>query len=228
MERSLLLVHSPLLGPSSWLPLADVARERGYSVAIPDLTGVASAAPPNWLSLVEEAAAGAVELYEPIAVVGHSGAGPFLPSLGERLSHRQPELVFVDAMVPAETGVHVAPQRLAELLDEQTEDGLLAPWLAWWPPDVVEELVPDPSDRDALLADMPRLHRSFYDQEIPMPHGWSDFRCSYLRLSAAYNDDFEAAGSRGWPTAVFAGTHLSAVTDPRAVLDALERLLAQA
>jgi len=48
METStLLLVHSPLVGPSSWRPLDEVARGRGFDVIRPDLTGVADAEAPS-------------------------------------------------------------------------------------------------------------------------------------------------------------------------------------
>ncbi len=84
------------------------------------------------------------------------------------------------------------------LLDEQTVDGRLRRWLEWWPDVVVSELVPDMNERAALLDDMPSLPRSFYDESVPVPDGWTDRRCAYLKLSDAYEAEFADAGRRGW------------------------------
>jgi len=78
-----------------------------------------------------------------------------------------------------------------------------------------------------LLSDMPRLHRSFYDDDIPVPDGWSSGPCAYLQLSPAYHDEFRRAKELGWPTAILDGTHLSIVTDPEVVLAAVHDLAEQ-
>ena len=43
----MVLIHSPLVGPSIWSALAPVAAAAGFDVATPDLTGVAAAATPR-------------------------------------------------------------------------------------------------------------------------------------------------------------------------------------
>ncbi len=73
---------------------------------------------------------------------------------------------------------------------------------------------------------MPRLPRSFYDEDVPVPEGWSDRWCGYLRLSAAYDAEFEEAGNRGWPRTDVEGTHLSIHTQSGSVLGAIKSLLA--
>jgi thioesterase domain-containing protein len=75
-----------------------------------------------------------------VAIVGHSGAGAFLPAIASRLEGRVVSLLFVDAVVPPPSGVHETPARLRTLLDQQTVDGRLRRWLEWWPDDVVSEL----------------------------------------------------------------------------------------
>jgi hypothetical protein len=61
-------------------------------------------------------------------------------------------LLFVDAVLPPLRGMHQTPPRLRALLDEQTIEGRLRRWLEWWPDDIVGELVPDVSERTALLS----------------------------------------------------------------------------
>ena len=71
MTTSLLLVHAPLVGPSTWAALAARAVARGHGVAVPDLTAVATATPPRWRWFAEHAADGADAL--PAPVVGLLG-----------------------------------------------------------------------------------------------------------------------------------------------------------
>ncbi len=114
---------------------------------------------------------------------------------------------------------------MMRLLDEKTIDGMLLRWLDWWPAEAVEELLPNAADREVLSADMPRLPRSFFDDDVPVPDGWSDRSCAYLKLSAAYDAEFEDAGKRGWPRALVDGTYLSIHTEPDRVLGAIESLI---
>ena len=225
MQGSLLLVHSPLVGPSTWAALAQRAAAQGVDVVVPDLTRIVEAGPPWSKRLVDTTVAAGVGLNDSVVVVGHSGAGAYLPEIGQRLGDSLGALIFVDAGVPPRHGAHQTPARMKQLLDEQTVDGMLLRWLDWWPASAVEELLPNPTDRDVLVADMPRLPRSFYDEDVPVPEGWSDRWCGYLKLSAAYDAEFHEAGNRGWPRTAVDGTHLSIHTDPDLVLRAIESLL---
>ena len=224
VSSTLVLVHSPLVGPSSWRPLADVARARGFDVVRPDLTGVVDADLPQWRYLVETAV-DSTHGHDDLIVLGHSGAGAVLPELGRRVQDRLRAVVFVDAIVPPAVGVHRTSEPFSRFLDDKMVDGRLLPWLDWWPPEVVAELVTSPQQLEELRSDMPRLHRSFYDAAIPVPEGWSAGPCAYLQLSPAYDDERRAATAFGWPAAVIDGTHLSIYTDPSAVLAAVEQLV---
>lgn len=188
---------------------------------MPDLTRVTESSPPWWRMLVDTAAAATADLARPIVVVGHSGAGAFLPAIGERLRGRLGSIVFVDAVLPPHVGAHETPAGMRYLLDEQTVGGRLRRWLDWWPEDAVTQLLPNPSDRELLMRDMPRLPRSFYDETVPVPDGWSCGRCAYLRLSQAYKDEYDEAGARGWPREEIDANHLSIHTEPERILDAV-------
>lgn len=152
-----------------------------------------------------------------LTIVGHSGAGAFLPTIGDQIATRV-HRIFVDAVLPPATGAHATPTPMQAALDEQTDDGLLRPWLSWWPDEVVTELLPNDEDRQHLQADMPRLPRAFYDVDIEVPTGWSAMPCAYLRLSEGYDNAFDEANRRGWPTTRCDSTHLGVHTDAHSVL----------
>jgi hypothetical protein len=223
---SLLFVHSPLTGPSALRPLADVAAAGGADVALPDLTVAVDSEQPHqaYIAIASDAAR---VLPPPIAIVGHSGAGAFLPTIAATISG-ETVLVLVDAVVPPRVEPFRVSEAMKELLERQTEDGLLRPWLEWWPRDVLAALLPGPAARAALVADMPQVPRSFYDHPVPQPAGWDEQPCGYLQLSAAYDADREQAVARGWPTQRLQATHLAAHTAPADVLVAILNVIDQA
>lgn len=53
MDDAFLFVHSPLMGPSTWAPVAAAVRSRGAAAMVPDLSAVASASPPFWAWLAD-------------------------------------------------------------------------------------------------------------------------------------------------------------------------------
>lgn len=222
---TMLFVHSPLVGPSTWVRTAGTAERRGWLTVVPDATDTVSGPSPRSLAFVERFAHGATGAAPMLVIVGHSGAGVFLPAIEASVGAPSSVMVFVDATLPPISGAHRPGESMAALLDAHTEDGILAPWLDWWPVELVTSMLPDAELRAALRADMPRVPRSLYDEPVRVPPDWSDRPCAYLRTSPAYDLDFEEAGRRGWPRAGLEGTHLSIVTEPDAVLDGIEALL---
>lgn len=225
-----LLVHSPLLGPSSLEPLAKVLTAVGGTVALPDLTPCTEADIPDvrYRELARNAGRKLSARHgdDPdidVVVLGHSGAGPHLPEISAGVGV-QPILAFVDAAVPPTSRAYRTPSNIEVLLDKQTVDGRLRPWLDWWPTEVVADLLPDPEDRARLAIDLPRLPRSFHRGEIPVPDGWSSRHCLFLRLSEAYDAELAEATRRGWPTATLDSTHLGPFVEPERVAAALADL----
>lgn len=100
MVPSVLFVHSPLVGPSTWAVAAQLMAARGFAVSVPDLTGLARGPAPMWRNLVDGAVDGAAALAGDVAIVGHSGAGALLPAIASGLQSRAVSLVFVDAVLP--------------------------------------------------------------------------------------------------------------------------------
>lgn len=222
---SFLFVHSPLVGPSSLRRLAGLAVAGGTEVALPDLTPMATAKHPQE-DYTNRAIEAAGHLASPVAVIGHSGAGPFLPTIGAAVGPAT-LLVFVDAGVPPKSGSHHTPDPMRKMLDQQTVNGTLQRWLNWWPPEVVAEILPDPADREQLASDMPNLPRAFYDHDVAVPPRWCEQPCGYVQLSAAYDADRAEAIARGWPTQRLVATHLATFTEPSEVLEAIRRVIDQ-
>lgn len=224
VQRVMLFVHSPLVGPSTWRPVA--RRSAGTTdVRVPDLTTISRSGPPYWRTFVHEAVAAVSAAEENVFVVGHSGAGVYLPLIGQRLGTRLAGLVFVDAPVPPQSGVHRTAPDLEALLDEQTQKGILRKWWDWWPADALSAAIPEPALRETLRAEMPRLPRALYDEAVPIPDGWSDWPCAYVKLSDAYDADAAEAARRGWPWTAVKGHHLTLVTEPDLILAAITSMI---
>jgi hypothetical protein len=220
------LVHSPLLGPTSWSLVASALEARDREVLVPSLRGIADAPPPRWRWGVEAVRTAATEIASPVFVIGHSGAGPLLPSIADALSAGVAALVFVDASVPPASGV--APLVPAGFLDQLraiSADGVLPRWSSWFGEDTMRELVPDAAVREALEQEMPSLPVAFFEERVLVPARWAERPCAFLLLTEAYGESAADARSRGWPVSEIADVqHLALVTDPIAVTDALLRL----
>jgi hypothetical protein len=147
-------------------------------------------------------------------LAGHSGAGVFLPVVAAATGATL--VVFIDAVLPAaDTSMFEPPADFTTFLDALVDDdGRLAPWHRWWPAGTMEELVSDPTLRARIEDETPRVPRSFYDEPVPLPNGWTRRRGGFLHLSGAYEDDAARATSYGWPVRTLDGRHLDLATRP--------------
>ncbi|WP_166353929.1 alpha/beta hydrolase [Phytoactinopolyspora limicola] len=222
MVISFLLLHSPLLGPTSWRPCGEVLAAAGHQVAIPDLRWCLTPVERWWDRVVSQAAValGMAGPPDRIVVAGHSGAGIVLPLVAQGVTASA--VVFVDAVIPAASGATRTDgglrEKVAALADD---DGLLPPWSSWWPPSTMAELVPDDALRQALEAEQLRLPETFYDVEVPVPDGWEQADVSYVQLSPAYDVVAAEAVDRGWRVDAIPGLHLDIVRRPAEVAAAL-------
>lgn len=100
------LIHSPLVGPSTWADVATVLTERGVSPIVPVLPDLT----PNSGSVAARPARAVADQTgrsigdAPVVLVGHSGAGPLLPAIGAAPAPRTVAVyIFVDAGLPNRT-----------------------------------------------------------------------------------------------------------------------------
>ena len=220
------LVHSPLVGPSTWSPVARELERRGRHAVVPSLLAEAGAPPRRWQHCVEAVRDAVGPLSDRIVLVGHSGGGLLLPTIAAAVAAPLSRLIFVDSGVPASTG-ETPLARHPSLLDHLAVGSTLPPWSSWWGEDAMRDLVPDEALRAALTREMPSLPLSYFQQRVPSPVGWERVPCAYLLLSDAYRDAAAEARERGWRVEEITGAqHLHIAVAPEAVTDALIRLAA--
>ena len=220
------LIHSPLVGPSTWMPVARELERRGRQVVVPSLLGAATAPPPRWRYCVDAVRAATNTLANQIVLVGHSGGGLLLPAITGAVTPAVSRLIFVDSGVPASSGeTPLVPPPLLAHLRTLAVDGTLPPWSAWWGDEAMRELVPDQAARAALERELPSLPLSYFEESVPSPAGWDRVPCAYLLLSDAYIDAASDARAREWPVEEITGAqHLHLVVAPATVTDVLIRL----
>jgi surfactin synthase thioesterase subunit len=166
--------------------------------------------------------------HEPVVLVGHSGAGVLLPAISAALRAATAGFVFVDSTVPPDHGDTLAASddSFREFIAGLRErDGRLPPWSEWWGDEVMATLIPDPNLRGPVVAQLPRVAASYFEEPIRVPSGWSDRPVGYLQLSEVYAQEASFAEHRGWPVSRLDGHHLYMLEDPGAVATALVGLL---
>jgi hypothetical protein len=209
------LVHSPLVGPTTWRWVAENLAARGHQATVP------AARSRDWEAFADMVVALTGRVEQPV-LVGHSGAGPLLPQIAARASWAPAAVVFVDAGVPPDSGqVELMPEEILADIRPLAKDGMLPPWSDWFGQAVMEELIPPADRREAVQADLPRLPLSYFSGHVPVPDGWSTARCGYVQLSEAYAAEAATAAGRGWPVVERIGAHLDIVTKPAVVADAI-------
>lgn len=215
----LLLLHSPLVGPATWSALAPELVRRGHDVVVPDLRPALREGPPYYAALA--ALIGTV-LEEDQFAVAHSGAGALVPMLGPLRG-----TVFADGLLPhpGESWFAGVPPELGAKLRGLAKDGKLPPWHAWWPKGAMERMIPDRVLGAEFLAEQEDLPLAYFEE--PAPDLPLAVPSAYLQLSEAYGADADAAEAAGWPVERRARHHLSVLTHPSELADAIVRLAAR-
>lgn len=220
MRAAFVLVHSLLLGPSTWAPVAARLTASGVAVVVPSLVEVADADPPFWPHIAEKVAGAVSRLPagRPVFVVAHSNAGLLVPVIVPAARRSVAGCVFVDATLPSRSGPSPAASadRLG-FLRTMADEGRLPPWTTWWDEDELARLLPDPQTRSRISAEQPRLPLSYYEQQIPVPDGWDQRPCGYLLFGPPYDAIAEQARERGWDVDQVPGGHLHQLVDPATV-----------
>ena len=229
VDAVVVLVHSPLVGPGTWAPVAEELDRRGITAFVPDL--VDNGKPPYW-SQHAAAVADALANVPPdraVLLAGHSGAGPILPAIAAELRQPVSGYLFVDAGLPGDGRYRLELMEgeggdFARELREHLSAGGRFP--EWTDADLAP-LVPDARLRGQLLAGLRPRGLDFFTDPIPAPTRWRREAPSvYIQLSAAYDQPARQAEREGWPIRRLAGdNHFLLLADPGAVAGALVDLL---
>jgi hypothetical protein len=216
----LCLLPSPLIGASSWQPVADVMSSRGCLVA---------SVPGRDVRTFGDALAmylAAIPADRSVALIAHSNAGLFVPSLA--VHRRAVGYVFADAGLPAAVDqVPMIPAEFYEMLAGKADStGLLPPWTQWWDERDLSGLFPDARTRELIESEQRRLPLSYFRESVPVPSGWPSLPGAYLAFGDTYAAERATAAAWGWPVTTLRGEHLHMLVDPVSVADAITDLLA--
>lgn len=230
MPPLLVLVPSPLLGPFSWSLVADELKRGGYPVIVTHELRDPLGRRPYWHRTVGgvEASLGSTRRTMPIVLVAHGGSGPLLPAIAATLRRWTQAYLFVDAELPsdgvsrlnaigADEGPHSAADIVAALLAGR-------PVPTWADADL-RPLVPNPTVRARLLAELRPGGRRYWTEPMPEVSGWPDAPVGYLRTSLEYLDVSDHALRAGWVVNSVEGSHFELLVDPAGVAETLIGLL---
>lgn len=228
------LVHSPLVGRSTWQPVAEALRRRGHPVVVPRLDNELRVDLPLWRHHAEQVRRSVEAAVDEggVVLVGHSGAGAILPAIGDALVHPVMAYVFVDSELPRDgvCRVDLAPPEFAQRLERLADEGMLPPWAEWWGEGVLAALVPDDALREQFAAELRPLPVALFEERIRVPAGWPDAPCAYLQLSGPYDEAAARAKHEGWEVGMIEAGHLHMLADPdevaRAIVDLASRFTA--
>lgn len=223
--RRFVLVHSPLLGPFSWGAVADVLREGGDEVVVPDLSATLGEG-PSYFS--RQVAILRQELASPATVIlaGHSGAGSLLLAAGSG-SEGAAAYLFVDAALPHPglAWMESVPAELADTVRQMAgPDGWLDSWATWWPEETLDSLLPDRDVREGFIARCPRLPLRMFEEVHTGVDATSETPAGYLRLSEAYDEEAAHCRAMGWSVEWRDYHHLALLTHPGEVAAAMRTL----
>jgi hypothetical protein len=212
------------LGPSVWTALLTTLRGDGHDVFAPDLRSELGAGAGAYERIGERVAR---LVDETTVTVVHSGAGALVPSIYALVAWREQRVVFLDALMPhpERSWFDTIPRDAADRIKALAVQGLATPWPTWLPRGRLDQLLPDPHMRGALVEEAPHPPLAFLGATAPRLGRWSEaVSCSYLQLSPAYDDEAAEAAQRGWPVERLEGHHLSMMTEPGMVAPHLIRM----
>lgn len=211
-----LLLPSPLLGPGSWEPAADLLRRAGEHVTVASAHGATSPA-----DVLASYIAAARTLEAPV-LVPHSNAGLFAPAVAAAAG--AVATVYVDAALAAPRGpTTLAPPAFMEfLVGLAGTEGTLPPWSRWWGE---ADLFPDEATRALVEAGEPRMPLAYFRACVDAPADWESFPQAYVAFGDTYGEETTRARSLGWPVrrldADGRGGHLLLLHHPAVVVAGL-------
>src|ERR687885_2040359 len=171
MDHVFVLIHSPLVGPLTWALVAADLRRRGIATVVPELHDTEGTQLPYWrqhVASVQSALEG-VPLEQSLVLVGHSGAGPLLPLIGQLAPRRVRAYIFVDAALPLNgmsrlSDMEANAPEFATHLRQHLESGGRYPT---WSEDDLRAIIPDERLRQAIVAELRPRPLAFFAEPLP-------------------------------------------------------------
>jgi pimeloyl-ACP methyl ester carboxylesterase len=226
-DRLFVLIHSPLVGPSTWTQVAKALGGRGHRALVPALSSSPAGPRPYWrqhLDQIVDALSG-IPRDTPLVLAGHSGGGMLLPLVRQETGRRVSAYIFVDAGIPQD-----GKSRLDLFESQEAAEGFRQAasgcFLPVWGDDDLRELIPDDGLRRDFIGELRPLPLEVYEEPIPVFASWPDAPLRYLRFghNPAYDADAARAARQGWPVETMQGGHFHTLVDWESVAEALIRM----
>ena len=236
--RPFILVHGPLIGPFTWVPVAVELRKLGATAVIPALNSPAMREGTYWehhCNLFATELAGVSMDTSEAVMVGHEGAGPLLPKLGEQIEGPA-AYVLVDADLPKDGAslfdmfadeaqieefrrAAVEPSLPRGRLAPQPARVAIADTVREWPLDLLRDAVTlQPNNmadvNSTVFAGKRPTPIEVLEEPLPVPSTWPDAPVGYMHLTGTYDAAASAAGSQGWPVRELRSSDVQMLLDP--------------
>jgi pimeloyl-ACP methyl ester carboxylesterase len=228
--QALALIHSPLVGPFTWGPVAGALQRQGLQVVVPPLHVEGDARMPYWERYAAAAARGLESAGpdQPVILAGHSGAGRLLPAIRQKARCRVAAYVFVDAGIPRDGASYLDLLALesAEFAGRFRQALASGGRFPTWDDEALSEVIPDADRRRRLLAELNPQPLAYFDEPIPVFPGWPDAPCAYLHFSPIYDVYAAQARRSGWAYRQLEAGHFHMLVDPEAVAGTLLEMAA--
>ncbi len=229
MDALVVLVHSPLVGPLTWTPVAEELGRLGAEVLVPPLTNREGDEQPFWRQHAEAVARTLAPVPDrrPLVLVGHSGAGPLLPAIAQAAQHPVAAYLFVDAGLPeaGQSRLDLMAAEDPEFAGQLREHLAIGGRFPTWSEDDLWEVIPDAQLRREVVSEVRPRSKAFFAESIPVFTGWPDAPCGYLRLSRAYLVPAQRAIAAGWAYREIEAGHFHLLVDPAGVTQMLIDLM---
>jgi len=224
MDNYFILIHSPLVGPLTWSLVAEDMRRHGIDALAPTLHEGDNGL-PYWRQFVT-AMLGALEAVpadRALTLIGHSGAGPLLPTIGRNSGRRIGAYIFVDAGLPLGgrsrlEGMEASDPTTAAHLRQHLAAGGRFPE---WSEEDLRDALPDVRLRRQMVAEVRPQPLAFFEEPIPGFANGPDAPCGYLKFSPPYALEAERAQQDGWAYRGIEAKHFHMLVDPAGVATAL-------
>jgi hypothetical protein len=226
-QPTFLLVHSPLVGPSTWAGVAAALERHGADAVVPSLAEPEPGQPYAPTHIRSAVAALPLDT-RAVILVGHSGAGALLPGIAGAVEGIVRALIYVDAGLPPADGdtrldaMAVEDGVLADELRQHLEAGGTFPA---WDDETLAGEVPDPDMRATLIREIRRRGLDYWVEPMPVPTDWAIQAAGYLLMSAGYVGSADRAADLGWPVIREEWSHFALLTRPAEVAAHLRQLV---
>lgn len=217
MLPEFVLIHSPLVGPTSLAPTSAVLQSHGFVVHVP--TPDPACGLSSWRDWPHGLQNSLPKIDDAI-LVGHSAGGLLAAYLAGTLKARA--FICLDAMMPPERGLTppVDPEFMNFVRSLPTEEGMLPIWTDWWDADLLANAPLDMNTKAMFIAELPRLPLTWFDDAFEMPD-WSSSARGFIQTSPVFDNEAIRAEGRGWPMICLKGTHLHPALAPTETAGAL-------